>query len=591
MSAVKTRNRVYKFGEFRFDAANHQLSSESGPVPLKPKSLDCLLLLIENRGRVIGKDELMELLWPDTFVEEANLTQTIYELRRALGESGRRPGLIENLPKRGYRFSGEVNEIEDVAAPDLSEISSLAVLPFCTLRAENRDESLELGLAETLITGLSGIVRLVIRPISAVRNYTQLSQDPMDAGRELRVDAVLHGAIQMSDNNRIRVTTRLIQVQTGVTMWAGQFDESLDDVFLVQDSLLEKILSALSYKLTGKEQSRLRKRGSVNAEAHRQFLKCRFHWHKWTTDNWHRSIDHGEAAIDLDPTEASYHAWTAAGYCALGLFGVLPPAKAFGQATTLVRRSLELDENDSKAHEILAAIKLFYEWDWRGLPDLLQRSIELDPYNSTVHHLRAFYFFHIGRLADAVAAINTALFVNPLSLISNTDLGYIYYYSGQFSKAVEQFKRALELDPYFAHARLGLGYALLATGNNGEGLKSMRRAVEYAGIKAGDSPHLGFAYAVSGDKDAARAVIKSLDNRSRSEYVDPIHSAIVYSGLNDRAGTIAKLNEALENRSRDLIFIGCDPVFDHMHASPEFQQLLSLVGTRASLSKGLIYFD
>ncbi|MBA2378969.1 MAG: winged helix-turn-helix domain-containing protein [Blastocatellia bacterium] len=583
MSAIKPRKQVYEFGEFRFDAANHQLSSASGPVLLKPKSLDCLLLLLENRGRVLAKDELMELLWPDTFVEEANLTQTIYELRRALGESGRRPGLIENVPKRGYRFSGEVNAIVDFAAADARDISSLAVLPFCSLRAEGRDEALELGLAETLITGLSGLGRLVIRPTSAVRNYTHLSQDPLDAGRELRVDAVLHGTIQVSDTNRIRVTARLVQVQTGVTMWAGHFDETLDDVFLVQDSLLEKILAALSVKLTGKEHARLRKHNNLHPEAHRQFLKCRFHWHKWTIDNWHRSIDHGKAAIALKPIEASYHAWTAAGFCVLGIYGFMPPADAFGEATTLVRKALELDESDSKAHEILAAIKLFYEWDWTGLPHLLQLAIELDPYNSTVHHLHAFYFLIFGRLAEAVAAINTALIVNPLSLISNTDLGVIYYYSGQFSKAVEQFKRALELDPYFAHARFGLGYAFLATGNKVEGLKSMRRAVEYAGVKAGDSPHLGFAYAVSGDQDAARAVIKSLDIRSRSEYVDPIHSAIVYSGLNDRAGTIAKLNEALENRSRDLIFIGCDPVFKPLHGLAEFRQLLSAVGTRASL--------
>ncbi|HSI88152.1 MAG TPA: winged helix-turn-helix domain-containing protein, partial [Pyrinomonadaceae bacterium] len=449
-------NQVYEFGEFRFDTANQQLLSASDPVPLKPKSLDCLLLLLQNRGRVLAKDELMELLWPDTFVEEANLTQTIYELRRALGESGRRPGLIENVPKRGYRFVGEVRTESSEGVQDPANIGSLAVLPFCSLRAEGRDESLELGLAETLITGLSSLGRMVIRPTSAVRHYTDLSQDPIDAGQELRVDAILHGTIQTSNNGRIRVSARLVRVPSGVTIWAGQFDETVDDVFLMQDSLLEKILAALSVKLTGKERARLKKDHQVNPEAHRLFLKCRYYWHKWTADNFRRSIQFGERAIELDPSNAAYHAWTAAGYCTLGIFGVMPPAEAFAKASDLVHTALQLDEDLSKAHEILGAIKLFFEWDWAGLPDVLERAIDLDPYNPTVRHLRAFFSVIMGNRDEAIAEMTAAVNVDPLSLISNTDLGYIFYWSGEYINAIHQFERTLELDPYFAHAKIGL---------------------------------------------------------------------------------------------------------------------------------------
>jgi DNA-binding winged helix-turn-helix (wHTH) protein len=179
---VNTRNEhIYEFGDFCIDAVNHLLLRRGRPVPLKPKAFDTLLILIKNRGRVIEKDVLMELLWEDTFVEEANLTQNIYELRKVLGESAREPYYIENVPKRGYRFVGEVKESASENADAMREerraaIKSLAVLPFKPLLAGERDEFLEMGIADTLITGLSGIGQIIVRPISAIRKYADPSK-------------------------------------------------------------------------------------------------------------------------------------------------------------------------------------------------------------------------------------------------------------------------------------------------------------------------------------------------------------------------------------------------------------------------------
>jgi DNA-binding winged helix-turn-helix (wHTH) protein/TolB-like protein len=312
---------IYAFDDFQIDVARRLLLLRGEPVPVKPKVFDTLLYLASHQGRVLEKDELMRSIWPDTTVEENNLNQNVSTLRRALGESRGENRYIVTVPGRGYQFVACVRTIEEPAAetqqgreaaeantgvspkPDRSQnmlllallgvtivaglgtwwwaqkqpapVRKIAVLPFKPLLMASRDESLEIGMADTLIAKLSNIRNIAVRPLSAVRKYGGQKQDPVVAGRELGVEAILDGQIQKS-GNRIRMTTRLVRVSDEKQLWTGQFDEELTDIFTVQDSVSEKVISGLSLELTGKERELLAKRYTNDTQAYELYLKGRF---------------------------------------------------------------------------------------------------------------------------------------------------------------------------------------------------------------------------------------------------------------------------------------------------------------------------
>ena len=576
----KEEHRIFEFGSFRLDPAAAALTADGLPVQLKPKAFDLLVLLVGEPNRLFTKDELMERLWPDTFVEEANLTQTIYELRRALGESARELHFIQNVPKRGYRFSGSPRvHLARAGEGDHSlGLRSIAVLPFRSLASEARDEALELGIAETLATAISRLGKFIVRPVSAVIHFAAGENDPIAAGKHLGVDAILYGTVQHASGDRLRISVRFDRTDGSPAIWAGTFDERADDLFDLQDSLLEKVLGSLSLKLADTGTERRRDRRAADAETHKLFLKCRYHWHKWTPENWRLSIEYGRQVIERDPEHAEAHAWTAASFCTLGIFGVLPPAEAFGKAREFVVRSRELDAATSKAHEVLAAIKLFHDWDWPSLPGILRQALDLDPNNSTAQNLKALFEATEGRFDEAMASIDRALEIDPLSLVSNTDKGFLLLYAGRFDEALDQLERTLELDPYFAHAHYGLGFANSALGRHVEAFENMKNGAQIEGIAADDSAEVGFAAARKGDTEKALKIAERFEAKASSGYHDPYRTALIFSGLDERERTFECLRQAVGNRSRELIYLNCHPAFAWLRSESEFSGLLGEIG-------------
>ena len=216
-----TTRRVYEFGGFRLEPTERLLLRDGKPVALTPKVFDTLVFLVENAGRLITKNEFLKQVWADAFVEEATLAQSISLLRKAMGESE----LIETVPKKGYRLRSAVRTVETpVISSNAEPIPSIAVLPFQPMARNNRDESLEMGMADTLIARLSGIRDIVVRPMGSVRKYADPKLDVLRAGRELGVESVLEGSLQRQ-GNRVRVTIRLLKVSNGASLWSGIFDE------------------------------------------------------------------------------------------------------------------------------------------------------------------------------------------------------------------------------------------------------------------------------------------------------------------------------------------------------------------------------
>lgn len=632
------KNHIYEFGDFRIDAGRRLLLRSGGePVPLTPKVFDTLLYLVEHSGVILDKDSLMAAIWPDIVVEENNLSQNIYTLRRVLGESRGEHRYIMTVPGRGYRFVADVRtdtngdepegtedswlrpderqavETNGEAASNLNQragnqnrrdlsallaciivvglgiavfyfwrtrtqpadatpIKIIAVLPFKPLVAENRNESLEFGMADTLIARLSGSREVVVRPLSSVRRYTDLEQDSQAAGRELNVESVLDGHIQ-TWGDRIRVTARLVSVADGKQLWAGQFDEKFTDIFAVQDSISERVAEALTLPLSGNDRKRLTKRYTENAEAYQLYLKGRFFVGKRTLTQLRKGIEFYQQAIEVDPNYALAYAGLAQAYRALSLYDV-PPRETFPKAKAAAAKALEIDETLAEAYTSLGSIKFWFDWDWDGAEREFRRAIDLNPNNADAHRSYAHLLSNTGRHEEAITEMQRAREIDPLSLIINALEGMFLFHAGRDNEAIARFQKTFELDPNFWVAHVNLGQVYIRQKMYPEAIAELSKAREFSEGNTTAISLLGYALAVSGNREQARAVLDELNRLSNERYVPPNSIAMIYNGLDERDETLDWLEKAYEQRDVRMTFLKVDPKWDKLRSDPRFISLI-----------------
>jgi DNA-binding winged helix-turn-helix (wHTH) protein/TolB-like protein len=632
--------QTYEFGPFRIDTANHLLRRDGQVVPVKPKVFDTLVALVESRGRLLEKDELMKALWPDSFVEEANLTQTIYMLRKALGEGPNEHNYIETIPKRGYRFVAAIRESggegadlaakeevratvdgeEGVSRPGQSEIEiaanrrngliltvlvssvmlagltaagyylgiklsglstvpsdpikSIAVLPFKPLVAEGRDAPLELSMADSLILKLGNLGQITVRPLSAVRRYTDLEQDAVEAGQELRVESVLEGNIQKLQD-RIRVRVRLVRVRDGKQLWTEQFDENWTDIFTAQDRISQRVAVALALTLNGEEQRQLTKRFTQNPEAYQAYIRGRYFWNKSTGDGYRKAVEDFQRAIKIDPRYALAFAGLADSYNMLGSSGLMPMRESHTKARAAAEKALELDEQIAEAHTSLGAIIADYYWEWPEAEKHFRRAIALNPSYTTAHYWYSEYLSRMLRHEEAIRAALRAQELEPVSLETNSHVGAALYRARQYDGAVEQFRKTLELDPEFIDAHVILGLTLVQKGMYREAIAEFQKAIALTRNNPGIVSVLGYGYGMAGMKGEAQEVLKELDKLSRQgTYVSAFSKLTLYMALGEKDRAFEWLERAYEERFWYLGLLAADPLFDPLRSDPRYADLL-----------------
>ena len=459
--------------------------------------------------------------------------------------------------------------------PGGAAVKSIAVLPFKPLIADSRDEALEMGMADTLITRLSNIKQIIVRPTSAVRKYGGLDQDAIAAGREQRVDAVLDGSIQKS-GEQIRVTVRLVSVGDGHQLWVDTFDEKFTDIFTVQDSISERVAGALVVKLTGEERDLLRKRYTNNLEAYQLYLTGRYYQEKRTEEGLKKSIEYFEQAIEKDSHNALAYADLARTYKLSSYYGIFPPSEAHPRSKEAVRKALEIDKTLAEAHTVLATILESSDWNWQAAEEEFKLAIELKPNDATAHHLYGLFLERRGRLEEAKVEMAQALELDPVSLIINKNVGDPFYYMRQYDEAIEQYRKTLELDPNSFLARLWLGKSYEQKGMYKEAIAEFQNA-----RSSEDNPAilgaLGHVYAVSGNRGEAEKIIKELKGLSE-RYVAPYHIAIIYASLQNKDKAFEWLEEAYQGRDEWLLYLKIDPRLDSLCSDPRFGDLLRRIG-------------
>ena len=613
---------LYEFGPFQIDTQNRLLFRDGQPVPLKPKVIDTLLLLVENSGRVLEKDELIEKLWPETFVDEANLTQNIYVLRKALTTGADSTSYIETIPRRGYRFTGDVKKISAGAtvveaetgttrttgtgprwmwvavgvalvailgavafrllasrsrpAVSSSSVKSLAVLPFRPLTGGSEDDYIGQGMADALITKLSNTQRLNVRPTSAVLRYNNANIDPIAAGRALDVEAVLDGKVQRV-GDRVRVTVQLLRVADGASLWADQYDEDFTGIFALQDSISAQAARSLTLQLTGNEAALMRKHYTQNARAYESYLQGRYFWNKRNTASFRKAIEYFEQALAVDSNYALAYAGLADSYIRLNESGAPMNEEAVPKAKAAIMKALAIDDSLGEAHATLGFIKFRHDWDFAGADSEFKRAVELNPNYSEAHQWYAFYLLAVGKTNEADAEIKRGQELDPLSVSFNSNLAIYLFFRHDFERSITQARKTLEMEPDFSQARATLGLSYEQKSSNKEAIAELTKAQQASGDVAMAS-WLGHALAQDGQTKEARRILSEIEEYAKKNYVPPYNLAVLHVGLGERQQAMDLLEKGFADRSLRPVWVKFDPRLDGLRQDGQFLQLIQRMG-------------
>src|SRR5688572_11745997 len=306
----------YAFGPYRLDTVKRVLLRDGAMVPLPPKAVDLLVVLVESAGELVEKRELIERVWPDTFVEEGNLSVNIFTLRKALGAADGEGEYIRTIPRRGYTFVAEVTEDPSGVAAAAAEVpaslvpppppngrsyrtlvgilltivvglsslsyvrtsrrgtavvpgsaQALAVLPFVSPNADAGDEHLGPGLASSVAGRLVYLQKVIVRPVASTLKYGNASQDPLEAGRALRVDAVLHGTLRRTGDS-IQVNATLVRVSDGARLWNWSATTTANELSQVQSVITDNVASVLEPTATDTERAAVTRAPSASTESY-----------------------------------------------------------------------------------------------------------------------------------------------------------------------------------------------------------------------------------------------------------------------------------------------------------------------------------
>lgn len=454
----------------------------------------------------------------------------------------------------------------------VTAIQSIAVLPFENESQDPETEYLSDGVTESIINSLAQLPNVKVIARSSVFRYKGQKTDPLKAGRELGVQAVLTGRlVQRGDS--LTISTELLDVKENKQLWGEHYNEKLSDILSMQRTIAAQISNNLRLKLSGSDQNRVTRGYTENADAYQLYLKGRFLWNKRTSESLEKSIEYFNQAIEKDPVYALAYAGLADSWFSRGWYRYVEPKTAYEKARSAANKSLELDPGLAEGHAILAAIKTVYDWDWQGAEREFKRAIELNPNYATAHQRYSLFLPALGRFDEAIAEARKARDIDPLALPVNENLGDILYLARRYDEAIEQLRKTLELDPNYGVAHGTLAKVYEAQGRHEELLEARLK---------GSSPEtvaeLRKVFAASGIKGVWQNRLNVLLERSKTAYVSPADIALFYTRLNDRDQAFAWLEKAMAERSINFNYLVADPRFDNLRGDPRLAELLRRVG-------------
>lgn len=453
-------------------------------------------------------------------------------------------------------------------------VDSIAVLPFENKSAESDSEYLADGLTESLIYRLSQFPSLKVSPRSSTFRYKGKDIDPIKAGTELDVNAVLSGRI-VQHGDDLTISAELTDVRNNKQLWGEQFVRKMSDLLATQREIAQEIAEKLNVKVSRDEQAGASKHYTESNEAYQLYLHGRYEWNKRTGESLDKAIDYFNQAIAKDPRFALAYAGLAD--CYVVPANPQPPKEKMPKAKAAAIRALQIDDTLAEAHTALARVLAVYDWDWDAAEKEFQRAIELNPRYAVAHQWYGGYSESMGRNKEAISERKRALELDPFSPIINFEQGLGFYYGRQYDKAIEQYKKTLELDPSFppAYGELPAAYGL--KGMYAEAIAGFQEGISIKGSGSEwffSMSGLGYVYAVSGKKAEALAIINELQRLSERQYVPADRVAIIYAGLGEKDQAFSWLEKAYEEHSFNIVTLRVEPRWDSIRSDPRFAELM-----------------
>jgi len=619
-----------RFADFRLDLRSGELRRGEELVKLQPQPAKVLILLVSRAGETITRQELARQVWgSDTFVDfEQGLNFAIRQIRTVLEDDADRPRFLETLPKRGYRFVAPVEILpglqevkpasetnkplsEDGPIPKLrfsriwlaiastlaliltgiavrylvarssaaksnEAIHSIAVLPLVNLSADAAQEYFSDGLTDELITELAKTKGLQVISRTSVSTYKGSSKRTPEIARELGVDAIVEGTIERI-GDRLRIRAQLIRGASDQHLWAESYDGEMGDLLRVESEVARDIAGQIGHlaSLSGNETAAAK---VVSVPAHEDYLRGRYYWNKRTEAGLRKGIEYFQKAIEQQPDYALAYAGIADSYIMLANWEFAPPVDAYPKAKAAALKALDLDPELAEAHTSLAYVTLLYEWNWQEAERRFRRAIAINPNYASAHHFYSICLMTAGRQAEALAEIQRAQQLDPLSLIVNDVVGWIYYEGRQYDKAIQQYEKTLEMEPSYAPVLLDLGTAYLRTGDYNRAIVQFEKARSAGGNNRVVLSSLAQAHALLGNRAEAMRILNQLRTGAQPAFISFWDVSLIYAALGEKAKAAAMLRSAADDRVGWIIRVGVDPAFDNLRDESDFQNLERRVG-------------
>jgi TolB-like protein/DNA-binding winged helix-turn-helix (wHTH) protein/Flp pilus assembly protein TadD len=618
------------FQSFWLDAANHCLWRDEVRVPIAPKTYDVLRYLVENPGRLVTQEELLEKLWADTYINPEGIRRYILELRKILGDRLDKPEFIETVPKRGYRFIARVIDaadppispathheettIETTSRPETTRLAgnrshqkrtlwkiaiasvaiiaataipwlfqssrnrakpsslpspSIAVLPFRDVSPSKDQEYFSDGLAEQLINDLAQISDLKVVGRSSSFRFKGKNQDLHDVGRKLGVANVLEGSVRR-EGNHVRVTAELIKADDGFQLWSQTYDREINDIFAVQDEIAQAAAEALQVKLLGSNGQPLRSNiRSANPEAYQAFLQANYFLGQGHgKEDLGKALASADQAIRLDPKYAPAWALRATVQNRMAGFSLTDITEGSQRARDDAERAINLDPTSASGYLALARTQNDYDWDWNAANASLTKAAALEPGSVEVLRLRSYLSRELGDLDLAIKLYQEAIALDPLRTDFHLGLGHLLYVAGRNDEAPAELERALDLNPQAAFVHVTFGKILIAKGKPQQALAEIEK--EPSGWAKLTGQVLVY-HALGRDRDS-NVALAALIEKYGSDSAFQIAQAYAFRGQIDKS--FEWLERAYKQRDGGLTDIKVDPLLKNLHGDARFAELL-----------------
>ena len=560
----------YEFEDFRVEVDKRLLFRQGKPVRLTPKAFDTLLLLVQRKGEVISKDDLMREVWPDTAVEENNLNQNISTLRRVLGENRGENRYIATVPGQGYRF---VPSVQSAGLPPATEPVTVAVLPFANLSSEPDSEFFADGITEEIINALAQIRNLRVVARTSAFSFKGKQVDLRTVGATLNAGILLEGSVRKS-GDRVRIVAQLINADDGYHIWSERYERELQDIFEVQDEIARTIAERLKVSLGPEKAEALVRSETKDVEAYQFYLKGRFHWNKRSPDGLQKAVEYFQQAIEKDPNYTLAYAGLADAYNMMSFRNMLAPHAVMPKAKAAARKALELDGQHAEPHVSLAYAFFTYDRDWVAAGRHFERAKALNPSYVMGHAFYPLYLSSRGRSEESLSVARRALELDPAAPAVSHVLAVQLYLARFFEEAVQQCHQTLDLDPSYEPAYAVLGQVYSLTGKYEDAVRQFEKSLAVTQRSPWALALLGYARARSGAQRQAMDIVEELETTAKGRFVPALCFALVYTGLEEIDLAFTWLAKACEERHNRLAYVRVEALWDRLRSDQRFERLL-----------------